>query len=120
MERRIAKNELEYAYFWKKGTKSKKPFTSLKEGKVDIPYSLRKDIQGSILTHNHPSGGSLSPGDIKVFLSFEPQELRAIDGITGEVFSLRWLKPISKLEADKVVKNVDKIMKSLNPFKRPN
>lgn len=56
----------------------------------EVGFGLRQllKMRNAIVTHNHPSGGSLSPADIKLFLKWGLKELRA-KCPDGSVFSLK-------------------------------
>jgi len=65
---------------------------------VNLSKYLKK-LKNAVVTHNHPSGSSLSPGDIKMFMDHGIQEVRAIAMTDGTVFSL---KRIGKLTATEI------------------
>lgn len=48
-----------------------------------------KQLEGAIVTHNHPLGSSLSPGDIISFMRTGMKEIRAVAKTDQSVFSLK-------------------------------
>ncbi|PTX60642.1 hypothetical protein C8N46_106288 [Kordia periserrulae] len=69
-------------------TKYKAEHTSNLPNEIKWPDSIIKNIEGCIVTHNHPKGGGLSIEDLFFFISNRLVEIRAV-GPDGSVFSLR-------------------------------
>ena len=110
LEERIAKYEFEHAAI-------------LKDGKVElingskpseVSFNLRQSLKmrNAIVTHNHPSGGSLSAADIRMFLRQGIQELR-VKCPDGSVFSLKdkGLK-LTKKEIERIINKTSSYIES--------
>lgn len=80
--------EHEWGGVYNKRTKYKVHHTSNLPDEIIWPNSILKEIEGSIITHNHPNGSGLSIADLKFFLSNRLSEIRAVRP-DGSVFSLK-------------------------------
>jgi len=91
-----------------------KNITSSKNKAVDLA-KYGDDLVGAIVTHNHPSGNSLSTGDIRRFMFHGIKELRAIAKTDESVFVLRNLGEKLKIsEIGEIQKAVVKALKGKN------
>lgn len=75
-----------------------------------ISITLFEYLRPSQESHNHPSGSSLSFGDIATFLERELKEMRAICP-DGSVFSLKYKgQPIPKIEIEDMMREIKRLM----------
>lgn len=93
--------EREMAVILQENGKLIPPFTNGLKSSVSIK-KYAKLLKNAIVTHNHPLGSSLSPGDIMFFLDHGIKELRAIAMTDGSVFSLKRIGNLT----DKNIKDV--------------
>ncbi len=113
---KIEKNEFIFAWSQGKGFKSKKAVTSGAEDYVRIADLFGKGVKltkerieqlkDAIITHNHPNNSRFSNDDIKTFLEFELQELRAI-GDNGIIYSLKKTKQFDQSIIKKIYKEME-------------
>lgn len=79
---------------------------------VDLSKYFKK-LKNAIVTHNHPLGSSLSPGDIKMFIDHGIKELRAIAMTDGTIFSLKRIGNLTKSEIKDVEMGVKNAVEEL-------
>lgn len=63
-----------------------------------LPVGSRSQLHNTIVTHNHPSGGTFSQSDIRVAISGDVREIRAV-GVDG-TYSLKRPKQGWKITVD--------------------
>ncbi|WP_294250404.1 hypothetical protein [uncultured Chryseobacterium sp.] len=80
--------EHEWGGAYNKRTKYKDYHTSNLPDQVIWPDRIIENLEGCIVTHNHPNGSGLSIADLKFFLSNKLTEIRAVRP-DGSVFSLK-------------------------------
>ncbi|MDF2553822.1 MAG: hypothetical protein K0R77_3097 [Chryseobacterium sp.] len=79
---------------------------------VDLSKYFKK-LKNAIVTHNHPMGSSLSPGDIMMFMDHGIKELRAIAMTDGVVFSLKRIGNLTSKNIKEVKEAVEIAVKEL-------
>lgn len=79
---------------------------------VDLSKYFKK-LKNAIVTHNHPMGSSLSPGDIMMFMDHGIKELRAIAMTDGVVFSLKRIGNLTFKNIKEVKEAVEIAVKEL-------
>jgi len=79
---------------------------------IDLSKYFKK-LKNAIVTHNHPMGSSLSPGDIMMFMDHGIKELRAIAMTDGTVFSLKRIGSLTAKNIKEVKEAVEKAVKEL-------
>lgn len=119
--------EHEWGGVYNKRTKYKVHHTSNLPDQIIWPNSIISELEGCIVTHNHPNGSGLSIADLKFFLSNKLTEIRAVRP-DGSVFSLRNGKILSaenakfidyKTELKKInesIKEIEKDYKMMRKF----
>ena len=80
--------EFEWGGAYNKRTKYKDYHTSNLPDQIIWPNRIIENLEGCIVTHNHPNGSGLSIADLKFFLSNKLTEIRAVRP-DGSVFSLK-------------------------------
>ncbi|WP_051891009.1 hypothetical protein [Chryseobacterium sp. JM1] len=107
-EKKIFEFADEYAGIKKATGEMIEGITSGKRKEVDLT-SHSEHLPGSIVTHNHPLGSSLSTGDIRAFLFNQIKELRAIAATDKSVFVLRYIgEPLTTTEIRLLIKEIVK------------
>lgn len=107
---------------WEEGyyydPKTKKRIAHLKGEKNSIDVSEFKDkVEGMIFTHNHPSNGPFSGGDVLNLLHFKLSEIRAI-GTNGNLYRMtvsnkKLFNNITKKSVDELLKEFNKMFNSM-------
>lgn len=107
-EKKIFEFADEYAGIKKATGEMIEGITTGKRKEVDLtPHS--EHLPGSIVTHNHPLGSSLSTGDIRTFLFNQIKELRAIAATDKSVFVLKYVgEPLTTTEIRLLIKEIVK------------
>lgn len=78
------------------------------KGQVKIPHF---DVQ-YIVSHNHPSGLTLSPGDLFTFSKNENIQVLTIVGNNGSAYSIEKSKAFNRAEMLKAIMHLQKVVKS--------
>jgi hypothetical protein len=103
--------EKEIAAIFTKSGEIIKDITDDLTDSVDLRHYL-DELDGAIVTHNHPQGSSLSASDIMVLMEGNIKELRAIATNDGTIFSLKNLG--EKLSNEEIVKIIDEVDDIIN------
>ncbi|AZJ34553.1 hypothetical protein [Tenacibaculum singaporense] len=119
-------DQWEYAFIWNKQGhfKTSRPFTSKSNDEVLISRAFGEKekmtidrirmLKGAIITHNHPNFSRFSDDDIKIFLKYGLNELRAIN-LDGVVYSLK-LKKGKSFEKNEIIKIYDSLAVAREKF----
>ena len=119
-------DQWEYAFIWNKQGhfKTSRPFTSKSNDEVLISRAFGEKekmtidrirmLKGAIITHNHPNFSRFSDDDIKIFLKYGLNELRAIN-LDGIVYSLK-LKKGKSFEKNEIIKIYDSLAVAREKF----